>query len=120
MAYRIIRNITASLAIEQRMPIIILHKTYVITSYKSTAERRRDTRLYVRRNAHHPSSLRSGGWHLVWHSGRETKVVNFNDNLNEDSKNIYSIYYSTVARRVIEKMVTLPLDSSTDGFYVGL
>ena len=56
----------------------------------------------------------------MWHSGRETKVVNFNDNLNEDSKNIYSIYYSTVARRVIEKMVTLPLGSSTDSFYVGL
>ena len=49
--------------------------------------------------------------------GGEAKVVNFNDNLNEDPKNIYSIYYPTVARRVIEKTVTMPLVSSTDGLH---
>ena len=40
--------------------------------------------------------------------------VNFNSNLNEKPENIYSIYYPTVARRVVEKTVELPLDDSLD------
>ena len=32
-------------------------------------------------------------------------TVNFNENLNEDPKNIYSVYYPTVARRVVEKRI---------------
>ena len=39
--------------------------------------------------------------------------VNFNSNLNEKPENIYSIYYPTVARRVVEKVVELPI--SGDG-----
>ena len=31
--------------------------------------------------------------------------MNFNANLNEDPQNIYSIFYPTVARRVVEKKV---------------
>ena len=38
----------------------------------------------------------------------ETQTVNFNHNLNEKKENIYSIYYPTVARRVVESIVTLP------------
>ncbi len=34
-------------------------------------------------------------------------IINFNQNLNEDPKNIYSIYYPTVARRVVESVVPL-------------
>lgn len=34
-------------------------------------------------------------------------TVNFNENLNEKPENIYSIYYPTVARRVIEKDVAI-------------
>ena len=41
--------------------------------------------------------------------GSEPVTVNFNDNLNEKPENIYSIYYPTVARRVVEKVVELPL-----------
>jgi len=41
--------------------------------------------------------------------GSEPVIVNFNDNLNEKPENIYSIYYPTVARRVVEKVVELPL-----------
>ena len=40
--------------------------------------------------------------------------VNFNANLNEKPENIYSIYYPTVASRVVEKEVELPLSGSQD------
>ena len=36
--------------------------------------------------------------------------VNFNSDLNEKPENIYSIYYPTVAKRVVEKEVELTLD----------
>ena len=39
----------------------------------------------------------------------EAQTVNFNHNLNEKKENIYSIYYPTVARRVVESIVTLPV-----------
>ena len=42
--------------------------------------------------------------------GGEPMVVNFNYNLNERPENIYSIYYPTVAGRVVESKVTLPVD----------
>ena len=35
--------------------------------------------------------------------------VNFNANLNEKPQNIYTIYYPTVARRVVEQVVELPV-----------
>ena len=35
--------------------------------------------------------------------------VNFNVNLNEKPQNIYTIYYPTVARRVVEQVVELPV-----------
>lgn len=35
--------------------------------------------------------------------------VNFNANLNEKPQNIYSIYYPTIARRVVEQVVELPV-----------
>ena len=38
--------------------------------------------------------------------------VNFNSNLNEKPENIYTLYYPTVARRVVEQIVELPLDDS--------
>ena len=40
--------------------------------------------------------------------------INFNSNLNEKPENIYSIYYPTVARRVVEKTVELPLAEGKD------
>jgi len=40
--------------------------------------------------------------------------VNFNDNLNEKPENIYTIYYPTIARRVVEKIVELPVDNNKD------
>ena len=35
--------------------------------------------------------------------------VNFNSNLNEKPQNIYTIYYPTIARRVVEQVVELPV-----------
>ena len=46
--------------------------------------------------------------------GSKPAVVNFNNDMNEDPKNIYSIYYPTIARRVIEKVIELPLTTNTD------
>ena len=40
--------------------------------------------------------------------------MNFNSNLNEKPENIYTVYYPTVARRVVEQTVELPLDDSLD------
>ena len=44
--------------------------------------------------------------------GCQPVSVNFNGNLNEKPQNIYSIYYPTVASRVVEQVVELPLDSA--------
>ena len=44
--------------------------------------------------------------------GSEPQVVNFNYNLNEAKENIYSVFYPTVARRVVESVVTLPFDAT--------
>jgi hypothetical protein len=46
--------------------------------------------------------------------GGQPVSVNFNANLNEKPENIYSIYYPTVASRVVEKEVELPLSDSQD------
>ena len=36
--------------------------------------------------------------------------VNFNSNLNEKPENIYTVYYPTIAKRVVEQMVELPVN----------
>ena len=41
--------------------------------------------------------------------GGKPASINFNSNLNEKPENIYSIYYPTVALRVVEKEVELPI-----------
>ncbi len=46
--------------------------------------------------------------------GNSSVSINFNANLNEKPENIYSIYYPTIARRVVEKEVELPLAASQD------
>ena len=51
-----------------------------------------------------------------WGAG-EAATVNFNDNLNESPKNIYSIYYPTVASRVVEKTVTLNVGTAKEGIH---
>ncbi len=47
--------------------------------------------------------------------GSASKEVKFNELLNENPENIYSIYYPTVARRVKVDTVTLPVATGPDG-----
>ena len=49
--------------------------------------------------------------------GCEAKEVNFNHNLNEKKENIYSIFYPTVGRRVVESKVTVPLKSAEQNLH---
>lgn len=53
-----------------------------------------------------------GHRYKVGFDGGESVTVNFNSDLNEAPENIYDIFYPTVARRVVEKTVTLPVPSS--------
>ena len=41
-------------------------------------------------------------------------TVNFNSDMNEAPENIYDKYYPTIARRVIEKVVEIPMSSPAD------
>lgn len=60
----------------------------------------------------------TGHKYTVGFRGGESKTVNFNGNLNESPENIYEVFYPTVARRVVEKQVTLNLPASADGTYL--
>ncbi len=55
----------------------------------------------------------TGHHYQVGFEGGNTETVFFNEFLNEDPKNIYSIYYPTVSRRVAENTVEL---SATEGW----
>ena len=47
--------------------------------------------------------------------GGEAQVINFNGNLNEKPENIYDTYYPTIAKRVVENTITVPLTYTSDG-----
>ncbi|WP_294455299.1 glycosyl hydrolase 115 family protein [uncultured Bacteroides sp.] len=59
-----------------------------------------------------------GHEYTVGFRGGNTETVNFNHNMNEDKENVYTVFYPTVARRVIEKEVNLELPVSEDSTYV--
>ncbi len=50
----------------------------------------------------------------VGFDGEESKIINFNANLNEEPKNVYSIFYPTVARRVVKNEVKVKVPTSED------
>lgn len=50
-----------------------------------------------------------GHCYIVEFEGGDSQLVNFNGNLNENPENVYSIYYPTVARRVVDKVVTMKI-----------
>ncbi|MFY7814551.1 MAG: glycosyl hydrolase 115 family protein [Chryseobacterium taeanense] len=56
-----------------------------------------------------------GHHYSVGFAGKEDKIINFNQNLNEDPANIYSVFYPTVARRVVENETELQLPKTADG-----
>ena len=52
---------------------------------------------------------------VAFAKGGEPKVVNFNARLNEKPENIYSVYYPTIARRVVRQKVRLDVPSGASG-----
>ncbi len=60
---------------------------------------------------------KDGHRYAVSIDGGEEKIVNFNHNLNEDPANIYNIFYPTVARRVVENVVELPVGTGNGGIH---
>lgn len=63
---------------------------------------------------------KEGHSYKVGFDGGDTKTVNFNRNLNELPENIYSVFYPTVARRVVKDTARLKTPSGTDGDTVDL
>lgn len=55
---------------------------------------------------------KEGHRYTVGLEGEVPVEVNFNSNLNEAPENIYSIYYPTVASRVVEKIIPLKANQS--------
>lgn len=45
-------------------------------------------------------------------------AVNFNKDMNEQPKNIYTSYYPIVARRVVESIVRIPITRQADGKHI--
>lgn len=60
-------------------------------------------------------SNKSGHRYKVGFNGANEQIINFNSDLNEDKKNVYSVFYPTVARRVVEKKVKLEIPATSDG-----
>lgn len=58
---------------------------------------------------------KKGHEYEVGFDGGSAETVNFNANLNEEPQNVYALLYPTVARRVVESKVKLPLPASQDG-----
>lgn len=56
-----------------------------------------------------------GHRYKVGFKGGDSREVNFNSDLNEAPANIYTTFYPTVARRVVEKEVELPVPVHADG-----
>ena len=57
-----------------------------------------------------------GHTYAVGFNNNEMKEVNFNANLNEEPENIYSIYYPTVASRVVESKIPLTIENRENGY----
>ena len=81
--------------------------------YRFRTERVREVRVHVVVKSTLDYLNKGGLTYTVSLDGREA-TVNFNGNLNEQKENIYSIYYPTVARRVVESVVTLPMDEAVE------
>lgn len=60
----------------------------------------------------------NGHRYQVGFNGAEAQTINFNSDLNEKPENIYSIFYPTVARRIVEKKVELSVPPTNDGMQV--
>ena len=62
--------------------------------------------------------LNKGGFtYSIKMDGGDPVVVNFNSDMNEAPENIYDKYYPTIARRVIEKVVEMPMSATSDAMH---
>ena len=59
-----------------------------------------------------------GHRYKVGFNEQEMQTINFNSDLNEKPENIYTVFYPTVARRVVEKKVKLNVPVTADGVQV--
>lgn len=59
-----------------------------------------------------------GHRYKVGFNEQEMQTINFNSDLNEKPENIYSVFYPTVARRIVEKTVKLNVPATADGMRV--
>jgi hypothetical protein len=57
---------------------------------------------------------RGGHEYTVSLDGQEAQVVNFNKTLVDRQPYMYSVFYPTIARRVVESVVDLPVASQAD------
>lgn len=58
-----------------------------------------------------------GHEYTIGFEGGEEKTINFNSDLNEEPENIYTVFYPTVARRVVKKDAKLQLPAASDGVH---
>jgi carbon monoxide dehydrogenase subunit G len=58
---------------------------------------------------------KKGHEYTIGFEGGDEKKINFNSDLNEEPQNIYTIFYPTVARRVVKKEAKLRLPSAVNG-----
>ncbi len=56
-----------------------------------------------------------GHRYAVGFEGGTEQVINFNNDLNEQPENIYTTFYPTVARRIVEKQISLDLPNTREG-----
>lgn len=56
-----------------------------------------------------------GHEYKIYFEGGDKKIINFNSDLNENPENIYTVFYPTVAGRVVKKDVDFNLPESSDG-----
>jgi hypothetical protein len=60
---------------------------------------------------------RDGHRYTVALDNGNATTVNYNGNLNEEGNNTYNVFYPTVARRVVDSKVTLPVKKTSDNIH---
>lgn len=60
-----------------------------------------------------PFARKEGHRFRIGFDGAKMKEVSFNERLNEDQENVYSIMYPTVARRIVDKEVELEVPQAS-------
>lgn len=89
--------------------------TYRFTTPEKTGGDTKEVKVHIIVKSTLDFLNKGGLTYSVALDGGGPQTVNFNKNLNEEGDNTYTVYYPTVARRVVESVVTLPLGTGHDG-----